>query len=175
MLKRLGITIAILLAAFAPALVASSAHAAQYPPGGNGETASVQAVTPGGTVTFRAEIFRPGSRVVFRLFSTPVELGSAIADADGVATLTATIPANTPLGNHTVKASGIAPDGSPLTVSVPLVVANRVVNGVAVFDDVARTGSSNALPLARAGVATVAAGALLVVIARKRRSNTTVA
>lgn len=171
MLKRLGITIAILLAAFAPGLFASPAHAAQYPPGGNGETASVQAVTPGGTVTFRAKIFRPGSSVLFRLFSTPVELGSAIADANGVATLTATIPANTPVGNHVVKASGIAPDGSPLTVSVPLVVATKVVNGVAVVDDVARTGSSNALPLARTGVAAVAVGGLLVVIARKRRSG----
>jgi hypothetical protein len=148
----------------------SPARAQQYPPQPASLEASAQAVVPGGPVTFTAEGFGANTTVTFTLFSTPVELGKALANANGVATLTARIPLDTPLGNHTVKATGVDPQGRPLTVSVPLVVASRVENGRAVF---ARTGSSNAAPIARAGVAAVAVGALLALVARKRRAGAT--
>jgi hypothetical protein len=64
------------------------------------------ATTPGQEMDLVAEGFEPGETVAFYMHSDPVFLGTAVAGADGIARLRATIPADAPLGNHTVIATG---------------------------------------------------------------------
>lgn len=73
----------------------------------------------GAEVTLVARGFVPGERVTFVLHSDPVVLGTAIADADGVATLTVALPAGVPAGAHTVVATG-ADSGRAADVGVTL-------------------------------------------------------
>jgi LPXTG-motif cell wall-anchored protein len=131
-------------------------------------------VTAGGTAvagtaqTFSAGGFKVGSLVTFVLHSDPVTLGTATADSNGTATGTFTIPANTPVGTHTVTAQGVDPAGNARVVtsgSFTVVAAAAVNNGAP-----ARTGASNTVPLTSAGAGLVLAGGALVVVAQRRRS-----
>jgi hypothetical protein len=70
-------------------------------------TSSATLTRAGSEVTLVARGFVPGERVTFVLHSDPVVLGTAVADADGVATLTVTLPAGVPAGQHTVVATGV--------------------------------------------------------------------
>jgi hypothetical protein len=64
------------------------------------------ATAPGQQMDLVAEGFQPGETVAFYLHSDPVFLGTAVAGADGVARLRATVPADAPVGSHTVIATG---------------------------------------------------------------------
>jgi hypothetical protein len=66
--------------------------------------------------------FAPGAKLEITLHSNPVSLGPTKADAQGKFTSKVTIPADTPTGAHTIVVSGLAPDASPHTVSIPIVV-----------------------------------------------------
>lgn len=61
---------------------------------------------PGQSMDLVARGFLAGETVAFYLHSDPVFLGTAVADADGVARLTAVVPDGVPLGAHTVVATG---------------------------------------------------------------------
>jgi len=165
-LKRLSVIVAVL----ASLVACSAAQAQQYPPASNVLSVDVQ-VGPNCRVTYRvvARTYRPGTTVTFTLFSDPVRLGSAIADGSGTATLERTFPVKTTPGTHIVQSSGTAPDGSPLTVESTIRV------GCNDSAPLARTGSDLAGPLTRVGIAAVAAGALAVLVARKRRANSVTA
>lgn len=157
--------------------MAASAGAQVYPPGTVTLTASRTAVGPGDPITFEAKGFK--GVVDFTLFSDPVDLGSATANADGVAVLNTTIPVDTAPGQHTVVASGLDLNGNPTSVSIALTVSGEVQSAgdeAAGGDDAAsgglpRTGSDKSFPLARAGAVLVVAGGVLVLIARRRRSR----
>src|SRR5512138_2371710 len=82
--------------------LATPAHGQQYPPGQFGVFVSDTTVVPGQTITISAGIFASGSTVTFTFFSQPVTLGTATADADGVATIEATIPSDATPGTHTI-------------------------------------------------------------------------
>lgn len=82
-------------------------------------TSSKTLMRAGVEVTLVARGFVPGERVTFVLHSDPVVLGTAIADADGVATLTVALPAGVPAGAHTVVATG-ADSGRAADVGVTL-------------------------------------------------------
>ncbi|NHT19262.1 Ig-like domain repeat protein, partial [Cellulomonas sp. IC4_254] len=82
-------------------------------------TSSKTLMRAGAAVTLVARGFVPGERVTFVLHSDPVVLGTAIADADGVATLTVALPAGVPAGAHTVVATG-ADSGRAADVGVTL-------------------------------------------------------
>lgn len=69
-------------------------------------SAPATALTPGQKLTLKASGLLPGSQVRAELHSTPVVLGSSKANAQGVATLAVTIPANTPAGQHTLFVFG---------------------------------------------------------------------
>jgi hypothetical protein len=56
------------------------------------------------------------------MFSTPVQLATVTADANGNVTATVTIPATMVPGNHTIQLQGVDPSGAPLVESVGLVV-----------------------------------------------------
>jgi LPXTG-motif cell wall-anchored protein len=165
-----------LIAAVALAIVAMAAPAGaqQYPPAVNSLTISDTTPTPGQTVTIEGRTFATGSTATVTLFSEPVGLGSAIADAAGVFALQATIPADTPLGHHTITAQGTAPDGSPLSLSVSLTVVPAQAgagagNGNGNGNGLPRTGNDSSIPLAKLGLGMLAIGGIATAIAAKRR------
>ncbi len=79
------------------------------------------ATAPGQQMELVAEGFQPGETVAFYLHSEPVFLGTAVADANGVARLMSTVPADVPTGAHTVFATGGA-TGRWATLAVQLAV-----------------------------------------------------
>lgn len=159
-LLPLALTLAAALAVAAPA------GAQSYPPAGNTATASDTTVQPGQPVTFTAKTFQPGTEVTFTLFSAPVVLGTAIADSNGVATLTTTIPESTSPGTHTVEASGVGANGQPLTVSFTITVLGAAADAATI----PATGSSSTVPMTQLAVGILALGGLLVLLANRRRA-----
>ncbi len=80
-------------------------------------TLSASEVVAGGSVSATVTGGTPGASTEVWLNSEPVLLGTLALDADGAGTLTVTIPAATPLGEHTVRVLGEGIDVSaPLTV-----------------------------------------------------------
>lgn len=74
-------------------------------------------VSKGEKFTITATGFRPNEEITFEMRSTPVALGSAVADADGSATVEATTPTDIESGEHTVAAKqGDTEATTPITV-----------------------------------------------------------
>ena len=147
------------------------ADAQQYPPAANFLTVSDTTPTPGQTITITTGTYLSGSSITVTFFSQPVPLGSAVANAVGEGTLSATIPANASLGAHTITAEGTTAAG-PLTqsVSVTVVAADGGAGaGTGARTPLPRTGDDMSLPLARAAVVLVAAGGALLLVTRRRR------
>lgn len=173
MIKRaatLAISLVALLALAAPA------NGQQYPPGPFGVFVSDTTVFPGQTITITAGIFASGSTVTDTFFSQPVELGTATADADGIATLEGTIPLDATPGTHTITASGVAPDGSPLELSTTVTVLAdddgvEAPGAGGTSGGLPRTGGES-VPIARIGAALLAVGGGLLFITRRRRAAT---
>ena len=63
-------------------------------------------VEPGGTLEVTASGFDAGERVVATMFSDPVELGEADADASGTVQLSLEVPADASAGEHTLQLVG---------------------------------------------------------------------
>lgn len=163
MVKRLIAT-----AALAVVLMAAPAAAQQYPPAVNSLTISDTTPTPGQTIDIQGRTF--AGTVTITLASDPVVIATGTADADGIVTLQATIPANTPLGAHTITAAGQAPDGSELSLSVSInvVPADGAGDGGG-SGSLPRTGDDSSIPLAKLGVALAALGGVITAVAAKRR------
>ena len=90
-----------------------------------GETVSLDAdgnirIPAGSRVRVRASGFEPGSTVDGWLFSTPVRIGSATADAKGAVDTTFVIPAGTPSGAHRIAIEARTADGKLTTIAVGL-------------------------------------------------------
>lgn len=166
MLRGLIATMAVALVAFA-----APAAAQQYPPAVNSLTVSDTTPCAGQTVSVEGRTFAAGSNVTVSLATNPV--GTATADAAGVAAMQATISTDTPLGTHTLTADGTAPDGSPLSLSVSLtVVSAKCEEGGGVGGGeggLPKTGSDSSFPLAKLGVGLAAVGGLITALAAKRR------
>ncbi|WP_240607227.1 choice-of-anchor I family protein [Cryobacterium aureum] len=118
--------------------------------------------TPGERVTVTVSGLNPGQEVTGTLYSTPVNLGTFAANAAGVATFSAVIPANTPVGAHTLVISSIGLE--PISSAVTVVAA-------------ASTSALGAIPalgasLAPAGLAALLLllGSGLVLVRRKRQA-----
>jgi len=71
----------------------------------NGSTTPA-ALHPGDTITVSGDGYAPDANVTFALYSEPTVLAEVVADGTGTATASATIPTDTPLGNHTVMSYG---------------------------------------------------------------------
>ena len=165
MVKRVVVAAAVALVLFA-----APAAAQQYPPAANSLTVSDTTPTPGQTIDIVAQTFVAGSEVTVTLNSEPVLLGASAADAAGVVSMSATIPANTALGAHTIVAQGTAADGTPLTLTVSInVVAADGSGSGAGGGALPRTGDDSSLPLARIGLALAAVGGVVTAVAAKRR------
>jgi LPXTG-motif cell wall-anchored protein len=163
-------------AAMALVLMAAPAAAQQYPPAVNSLTVSDTTPTPGQTIGIEGRTFAAGATVTVTLASDPVVIGTAAADPSGVVSLQATIPAATPLGLHTITATGQAPDGSELSVSVSItVVAADGTGDSATGGSLPRTGDDSSIPLAKVGLALAAIGGVVTAVAAKRRKSATLA
>ena len=112
MIRRL-----LLLAGALVLMLAAPAHA-QYTPG---ISVNPPTVVPGGTVTVTACCFQPGSTVTFTIGGAT--LGTALADANGVATGSFTVPATVPAGAATVAAAGLDAGGNPITTTCTATVS----------------------------------------------------
>ncbi len=128
-------------------------------PSGNLSTGSIVA---GGTFTATGAGFDPGETVRATLFSTPIVLGTARADADGAVSLALTIPADVEPGRHTVELRGLA---SGVTVELPLEVLGQETPRA-----LPATGGTTAATTGVGG-ALVALGAALVALARRRSTR----
>ncbi len=115
-------------------------------------------VSPGQVVVITSSGHQPGSTVNFYILSTPQLLGTAVANSQGVATLTATIPSGFS-GTHTIQSVGVDASGNPLTQSQTIVVSSGGLPA---------TGSDVA-GLVAIGAVVLAGGAGLVVVSRRRR------
>lgn len=166
MLKKLIGVVAVTTIALLASV--SAAGAQSYPPPADEIRAidnDTLTYTPGGPAIFEAECFLPGSTVTFMLGD--VTLGTAIADEDGLATISTTIPADTPLGPIDVIATGTGCDGEALTLVLSVTV---VAAQAPPAQPLPRTGSSSSLPMAQIAVATIVAGGFLLIMANKRRA-----
>ncbi len=91
---------------------------------------------PGQTLTVTGAGFQPQTAVVIELHSTPVQLASTTADADGRLSAVVTIPASTAPGAHQIVVVGIADDGTNRTLRSALAVT-------AAPSSLARTGGGD--------------------------------
>ena len=66
----------------------------------------------------------PGSLVEVWLFSTPILLGEAIADTDGVWSLEVAIPGDSELGEHLIQIEGTRRGGEDRAIRATLVIAD---------------------------------------------------
>ena len=133
------------------------------------------ATAPGQQMDLVAEGFEPGETVAFYLHSDPVLLGTAVAGADGVARLTATVPADVPAGAHTVIATGGTSGrwaSLPVELAVPVDAAAPAAAAAAPAapgPDLAVTGAQSGALMAGAWLMLLVGGGL-VVAARKVRA-----
>jgi LPXTG-motif cell wall-anchored protein len=165
MLKRL-----IALGGLAVVAMAAPATAQQYPPAVNSLTINDTTPCPGQLVTVQGRTFAPGGTATVVLTSGPVTLGSATADAASAIALQATIPADTPPGAHTITATGPAPNGQTLTLSLAIRVAPAGDCGASrASGGLPRTGDDTSIPLAKIGLGLLALGGVIYSLAAKRR------
>ena len=93
---------------------------------------------PGEVVSVTGEHFNPGEKVTITLCSNCVVVGEGVADSDGRVVVTATIPADTPAGRHTITATGERSGATSTTLTV--VAAPKAPTGGAVVASPAPIG-----------------------------------
>jgi hypothetical protein len=119
-------------------------------------------IVPGAKQTITGTGFTPGETVHGVLHSRIIDLGTAVADSNGVVVFTVTLPDSFELGSHSAVLTG-ATSGRVATV-------HFVVTASVSSSQLAYTGASLTPPLL-GGLAAVAAGAALIVVARRRRTQ----
>jgi LPXTG-motif cell wall-anchored protein len=128
-------------------------------------TASSGAVEAGGTVDLAATGFAAGETVRIDLHSTPIQLGTAVADATGAVHTTVTIPADVEPGDHTIVLTG---ETSGATASVAITVDAPQSAGEALPVTGSHSGAT-----ATVGLGLVVLGAGLVSLGRRRQLRVT--
>lgn len=130
------------------------------------ETLSVADTTvePGDDVPVSGSGFAANSQIVITIESTPRTLDRVQADADGTFSVEVAIPIDMPAGQHTLKASGVTPDGAPQVLSTPITVAGDAVGEV---ERLAFTGVNAAAAVAVAVTLMVLGGGALLVTRRR--------
>ena len=169
--KRALLVLVAMMALAAPALVASGANA-QY---GTGPTVWFDriSVPQGGVLNINSSGWQPGASIKIMIFSDPVDLGASLADSLGNISTSWTVPADFPLGAHSVQLTGLDLAGSLVTVTgtfdvTPLAGAIANVN-VPAGSTLPVTGSSNTEQLAMLAGVLVLGGAGLTVWSRRRQ------
>jgi LPXTG-motif cell wall-anchored protein len=122
-------------------------------------TPSTTTPAPGDRITLTATGFTPGTEYEAVLHSAPVLLGTGTAGPSGTLSLSATIPASTPAGAHTIT---IAATSDPSTILASI--------GITVVGTLASTGVSPEPGLIGAGILLLLGAGLLVTRRLRRRS-----
>ncbi|MGO2528505.1 MAG: hypothetical protein ACTIJN_07980, partial [Microbacterium gubbeenense] len=118
-------------------------------------------VAQGGDVTFRIAPVEAGTEFAVTVHSDPVTLPTAVGDADGVATSSWTVPADFPVGDHTVR---FVSDTDTYELTFTVLAADAPGGG----SGLAPTGSGPATELlAGAGIMTILCGAVLILVRRR--------
>ncbi|MEI4274167.1 Ig-like domain-containing protein [Klenkia sp. LSe6-5] len=147
-------------------VVPASTVPASVPTQDNGDVVGpagpISKLTAGQKVTLQGTGYAPNSTVTLVVYSSPVTLGTVVADKDGNFSVEVTVPANLANGTHHLVATGVDRDGNVRN----LVVTVTVSGGVATL---ATTGF-DAAPVAVGGGLVLLTGAGLLVGARRRAS-----
>ena len=122
--------------------------------------------SPGDKVKLHGCGYNANSNVDVDLNSAPLRMASTTTDTNGAFDVEVTIPAGAPVGRHTITATGTDPQGRPKVESVAYTVVAAA--GAPSSGALPRTGSST-VPLVAGSTALLALGALLVIVARRRR------
>jgi hypothetical protein len=173
--RKLMRIVAMLAISLTGVLWASPAFA--YGPNAPSITTNVSVVVPGGSLVVSGSGFQPGEAVTLQLFSTPVTLGTTSVDSTGAFSTSVTIPVSTPLGNHTIVATG-GTSGSTASTSIVVVAATTTgastggasggASGSSSGGSLAFTGTDIAA-MAGVGAIALALGGMLVFAGRRRR------
>ncbi|QIK63227.1 DUF11 domain-containing protein [Leucobacter viscericola] len=123
----------------------------------------VPSLRAGETQTAYGYGFQPGEKVTGVLRSTPVDLGTQVADANGEVTFTFTVPADLEIGEHSVTLTG--PFSGSVKDTFEVLVEKSAI-------ELAVTGGALWFPLG-AGVLLLGAGMILVVSKRRRNAEET--
>jgi LPXTG-motif cell wall-anchored protein len=131
---------------------------------------------PGEKITVLGTGFMPNSNATVIIYSEPRVLGTVTTDENGSFRLEVVIPADLPAGEHSLVASGIAPDGSERFIRMNVTVdadGNATIdgNGDEVDDTLAYTGAEPLVPALLGAGALVGGGALLFVSRRRRTAQ----
>ena len=141
---------------------AAPAAAVQYPPSGNGLTVNKTNLAPGEALTLTGSGYTAGATITITIESTPLVLGTTVADGTGAFTTTVSIPTTFAAGRHTVKATGEGAGGSTIVLSAAVTVASSGSGHPF-------TGA-NVGPPVLVGVGLILVGMVLIVTVRRRRS-----
>jgi LPXTG-motif cell wall-anchored protein len=136
----------------------------------------ITTVAPGEKVTIIGDGFKPGSTATIIIYSEPQVLETVLVGPDGSFRVEIEVPAGLPAGQHSLVASGIAPDGSERFIRMNVTVdadgtATIDGNGDGVDDTLAYTGAEPLVPALLGAGALVGGGALLFVSRRRRAAQ----
>ena len=106
--------------------------------------------------------YAPNSTVSLYIYSTPTLLATVQTNGTGSFSKVVTIPANLAPGAHHLVSAGVDPSGNPRYLTSAVSVAQAT-------GTLAWTGFET-LPVLLGGVLTVAVGAGLVLVGRRRRT-----
>ncbi len=164
--------------------VPNTALAQQYPPSSAGLVTSTSAASPGEEITISGSGFAPNSEITITFESVPVVLAVVRADAAGQFTARVRVPVDATPGMHTLRATGVDPQGRPRVVTATVNVAGGQAGGAGTTGSggagaqpgrsgpLARTGSSSPVPVSIAAMALITAGALLLLQVRREAQPT---
>jgi len=127
-----------------------------------GADGPISKVTAGQKLTLQGAGFAPNSTVQLTVFSTPVSLGTTVADGTGAFSAEVTIPAGLTNGTHHLVASGVDASGAVRNLVTEVTLSGGT-------PALAYTGFSPA-PYIGGGLVLLLAGAGLVVAGRRRRA-----
>ena len=125
-----------------------------------GPAGPISTLAAGQKVTLQGSGYAPNSTVQLVVYSSPVTLGTVVADQDGNFSIEVTVPATLANGTHHLVATGVDANGNVRN----LVITVMVNGGVAVL---ATTGF-DAVPVAVGGALVLLVGGGLLVGARRR-------
>jgi hypothetical protein len=125
----------------------------------------------GDTVTVSGTAATAGATIVIVLNNSDV-LGNTTSAADRTFSVPVTIPADAS-GAITLQAFQLGDNTDPV-VGCPSQVADLSILAPIAAEPLARTGTNSTLPLTRLGFGLVAAGGLVILVTRRRKSTTQV-
>jgi hypothetical protein len=141
-------------------------HHHHYPPDAVSVGVSDSTVTPGEAITVTGDRWKAGGTIHLEFHSTPVQLGTAKARADGTFSATVTIPSTATAGTHTILAAGIGADGAQHTARTTIEVLGVVTAG----GSTAFTGAAVRVWMFLA-ISLFGVGLGLVLVSRRRRTS----